>query len=59
MWLLAEYAAWATGVACLVVWAGFYFILVTCYPFYFVGPAPQRFIVRAVVDNRASTSAQP
>jgi sortase A len=21
--------------------------LVTCYPFYFVGPAPQRFIVRA------------
>ena len=26
--------------------------LVTCYPFYFVGSAPQRFIVRAVrVDN--------
>jgi sortase A len=23
--------------------------LVTCYPFYFVGPAPQRFIVRAVM----------
>jgi sortase A len=22
--------------------------LITCYPFYFVGPAPQRFIVRAV-----------
>ena len=22
--------------------------LVTCYPFYYVGPAPQRFIVRAV-----------
>jgi sortase A len=22
--------------------------LVTCYPFYFVGPAPQRYIVRAV-----------
>jgi sortase A len=21
--------------------------LVTCYPFYFIGPAPQRFIVRA------------
>jgi sortase A len=21
--------------------------LVTCYPFYFVGPAPERFIVRA------------
>ena len=25
--------------------------LVTCYPFYFVGPAPQRFIVRAVRTN--------
>ena len=26
--------------------------LVTCYPFYFVGSAPQRFIVRAVrVDD--------
>jgi sortase A len=24
-----------------------FLILVTCYPFYFVGPAPQRFIVRA------------
>lgn len=24
--------------------------LVTCYPFYFVGPAPQRFIVRAEID---------
>ena len=22
--------------------------LVTCYPFYFIGPAPRRFIVRAV-----------
>jgi sortase A len=32
--------------------------LVTCYPFYFVGPAPQRFIVRAVLDRPASTSAQ-
>ncbi len=21
--------------------------LITCYPFYYVGPAPQRFIVRA------------
>jgi sortase A len=26
--------------------------LVTCYPFYFIGPAPQRFIVRAVADAR-------
>jgi sortase A len=28
--------------------------LVTCYPFYFVGSAPQRFIVRAVLDGAAS-----
>ena len=31
--------------------------LVTCYPFYYVGPAPQRFIVRAVqvpAPNRAA-----
>ena len=27
--------------------------LVTCYPFYFVGSAPQRFIVRAELDPRA------
>jgi sortase A len=25
--------------------------LVTCYPFYFVGPAPQRYIVRAVLSQ--------
>jgi sortase A len=25
--------------------------LITCYPFYFVGSAPQRFIVRAVADS--------
>jgi sortase A len=24
--------------------------LVTCYPFHYVGPAPQRFLVRAVLD---------
>ena len=30
--------------------------LVTCYPFYFVGPAPQRFIVRAVRANSPSTT---
>ena len=30
--------------------------LVTCYPFYHVGPAPQRYIVRAVrADNTAAT----
>jgi LPXTG-site transpeptidase (sortase) family protein len=27
--------------------------LVTCYPFYFVGDAPQRFIVRAVADRES------
>jgi len=32
--------------------------LVTCYPFYFIGPAPQRFIVRAVAaaDGESRTS---
>jgi len=25
--------------------------LITCYPFYFVGPAPQRFVVRAIRDD--------
>jgi LPXTG-site transpeptidase (sortase) family protein len=25
--------------------------LVTCYPFYFIGPAPQRFIVRAELEE--------
>ena len=28
--------------------------IVTCYPFYFIGSAPQRFIVRAVVNDRVS-----
>jgi sortase A len=28
--------------------------LVTCYPFYYVGPAPQRFIVRAVLADAAA-----
>jgi len=32
--------------------------LVTCYPFYFVGPAPQRYIVRAVLTNTAETMRQ-
>jgi len=32
--------------------------LVTCYPFYYIGSAPQRFIVRAVRTNRNS-SARP
>jgi sortase A len=30
--------------------------LVTCYPFYYVGSAPQRFIVRAELDDARSTS---
>jgi sortase A len=30
--------------------------LVTCYPFYFIGSAPQRFIVRAVLDSRGRTA---
>ncbi len=30
--------------------------LVTCYPFYFVGSAPQRFIVRAVITREDSRS---
>jgi sortase A len=32
--------------------------LVTCYPFYFVGPAPQRFIVRAVRRRRTGDLAE-
>jgi len=28
--------------------------LVTCYPFYYIGPAPRRFIVRAVLARPAS-----
>jgi len=32
--------------------------LVTCYPFYFVGSAPQRFIVRAVRDDAAAREAR-
>jgi sortase A len=32
--------------------------LVTCYPFYFVGHAPQRFIVRAVSDDADFSSRQ-
>jgi len=30
--------------------------LVTCYPFYFVGPAPQRFVVVAIGETPAATS---
>jgi sortase A len=33
--------------------------LVTCYPFYFVGPAPQRFIVRAVRTGASTTKESP
>ena len=33
--------------------------LVTCYPFYHIGPAPQRFIVRAVrVDDKVAEVLQ-
>lgn len=28
--------------------------LITCYPFYFVGPAPQRYVVRAVLQESAT-----
>ena len=31
--------------------------LVTCYPFYFSGPAPKRFIVRAVLNQRTGVPA--
>ena len=31
--------------------------LVTCYPFYYVGPAPQRFIVRAVRADGGATAS--
>ena len=33
--------------------------LVTCYPFYFVGPAPRRFIVRARLVTPNSPASQP
>jgi LPXTG-site transpeptidase (sortase) family protein len=33
--------------------------LVTCYPFYYVGNAPKRFIVRAIQINSSSESASP
>lgn len=36
--------------------------LVTCHPFYFVGPAPQRFVVRAQIDANVSvqrSSSEP
>ncbi|HZF16381.1 MAG TPA: class D sortase [Steroidobacteraceae bacterium] len=33
--------------------------LVTCYPFYFVGSAPQRFIVRAELDDTPEESTVP
>jgi sortase A len=31
--------------------------LVTCYPFYFIGPAPKRYIVRASLKQQTATSA--
>jgi sortase A len=32
--------------------------LVTCYPFYFIGSAPQRYIVRAVLSEQVSVATQ-
>jgi sortase A len=32
--------------------------LVTCYPFYFVGPAPLRFIVRAREIGRSAAASR-
>jgi sortase A len=32
--------------------------LVTCYPFYYVGPAPKRFIVRAEAENQVASEHQ-
>ena len=32
--------------------------LVTCYPFYFVGSAPQRYIVSAVAENHSALGPQ-
>jgi len=32
--------------------------LVTCYPFYFIGEAPQRYIVKGVADTMASSTAR-
>ena len=36
--------------------AGRAITLVACYPFYFVGSAPKRYIVRAVPDGPAAAS---
>jgi sortase A len=33
--------------------------LVTCYPFYFVGDAPERFVVKAVLRQRTRPAALP
>jgi sortase A len=33
--------------------------LITCYPFYYVGSAPNRFIVEAELTNRVSLNARP
>jgi sortase A len=32
--------------------------LVTCYPFYFIGEAPQRYIVRAVAESPAAIAVR-
>ena len=32
--------------------------LVTCYPFYFIGEAPQRYIVKGVAEGPAASAAR-
>ena len=32
--------------------------LVTCYPFYFIGEAPQRYIVKAVAESALASDAR-
>jgi sortase A len=40
--------------------AGYQLTLITCYPFHWIGPAPQRFIVTASVPaNRRARAAGP
>jgi sortase A len=47
------------NVAVLNPSAGQILTLVTCYPFYFVGAAPERFIVRAEVQSNSSVQSEP
>lgn len=49
------FTAWAGLIAVFESTGGEILTLVTCYPFYFVGPAPNRFIVRAERVTGAAT----